>query len=171
MSKKITDMTEKVTIDDNDYFEIIDSVELVESLRNKKVKGSTVKAYTQSSGTWTVASPVGEPTLTSTFGRYVKTGISVLLEFQFTVPANADASEMKIDNIPYSPVSSPLSVGSIIAVDGGTGDNIELHNLQTNNTDQLEFKSVSGTVDQSWTWTQAAGKFVKGSITYITDEF
>lgn len=44
MSKNVTQLQEKTVLDDNDFFYTIDSTESNASLKNKKIKGSTLKA-------------------------------------------------------------------------------------------------------------------------------
>lgn len=171
--RKDSELTIKSTIVDGDLIPLLDSETAVDDEKNKTVAASTIKEYaaeaTQSSGTWTVTSASGGPTLTGTFGRFVKTGIMVVASFQFTVPANSDASQLRIETLPFTPVSSPIVMGISTCVD--TGVIIEYHNVQTNVLDQLAFFAVSGNATTDWSYQDAATFFVKGSITYITDEF
>lgn len=122
----------------------------------------------QSSNTWTVASPAGRPTLTSTLGRYVKTGELVFLEFRFTVPANSDGLQVIIDSIPFNSVDTSFAIGVAQCINGST---YETHNLKiTGNETQIQFHDFDN-LNNPWSWQDAAGFVVVCSITYISDEF
>lgn len=50
-SRKINEMTEKATLVANDLLTIVDSAESIPSLKNKKLKASTLKTFTNPTGT------------------------------------------------------------------------------------------------------------------------
>ena len=131
---------------------------------------SWIGVPTQSSSTWTVlSSPGGSPTLTSTIGRYVKTGLNVFVEFRFTVPANSDSSQVTIGPIPFTSVDTEVAMGIVMAIDGG--GNIETHSCKVSgNETTIQFHEETGAA-VAWDWDNAAGFTVYGSLTYISDEF
>ncbi|MCH8067782.1 MAG: hypothetical protein IID16_00710 [Candidatus Marinimicrobia bacterium] len=168
MDKKISDLTEKTTPIGVDSIELFDSEELVISEQNKKVQLLNLVKGIQSFGTWTVESPAGKPTLTSTLGRYVKTGVQVLLSFKFTVANNSDGDQVTLDAIPFTGVSGSMAIGMSLCIESSIEQNNSLQ-ISSDGT-QIQFHNVVQSLP-TWPWQEAANFVVFGSITYITDEF
>ena len=170
--KKISNYTEKVTIVDDDLVEIFDSEEAVISEQNKKVKYGTLKTHIQSSGPWVFKSlPGGSPTLISPFGRFVKTGIMVHIEWQFTVPVNVDGAQVFIGNLPFTSVDTALATGMVLAVGVGTKVGTTKYQGCKIAGDEIKVQFHDFPTQDAWSWQNASDFFVAGSLDYITDGF
>lgn len=119
---------------------------------------STLNDYEE--GSWTPNDQSGASlTFTSITARYTKIGRLVNLNFQFTFPSTANASNIQIGGLPFVP-GSGNATGAL-----GT-DQTGAFNIVTI-ASAVNYIYIRNTSNQNPTNANFSGKFVSAAITYI----
>tara|TARA_B110000211_G_scaffold202703_1_gene235033 strand:+ start:32 stop:988 length:957 start_codon:yes stop_codon:yes gene_type:complete len=125
--------------------------------------GAANKLDDYEEGTWTPTSGVG---LTDAGGSYVKIGSLVMATFTFIVGTSASGSGFVIFGFPFSATSTGLQ-GQTITHGGSIG--------YTSSTKEMRIALQSSTLyfydsgTSPYTFNDASGKIIRGTITYRTD--